>query len=53
MIRVTCVSSDNKCQKAYTGCREQVMYSDADYQIICEDGRLTVTERELLQNENM
>lgn len=39
MILVQCQRNANKkCDKAYDGCKEQVMYSDIERQILCKDG---------------
>lgn len=45
MIPVKCLGKENeKCDKAYDGCKDQVMYSDIERKILCKDGEVLISE---------
>ncbi len=45
MIKVACQGKiAERCDKAYNGCKNQIMYSETDHKIVCKNGKLIVTK---------
>ncbi|WP_164730910.1 hypothetical protein [Anoxybacter fermentans] len=45
MIKVKCQGqTDKKCENAYKGCKERIIYSETDHQVFCKNGNLTIDE---------
>ena len=44
IVKVECQGKPgDRCQEAYQGCKERVMYSDSDHKITCNNGNVKVS----------
>ncbi len=45
MVHVRCQGSDDeKCENAFEGCKERIMYSEKDRKVLCQNGEYIIID---------